>query len=166
MDLIYNLLDDRKLIFCFEGDESSKEGEHVAAYLWASSPLPAESEVNVIFTFGLQNQILDNFVCFRGTSRRFNALCPKWGFRRLISKKSLMDGGNGYIVDDNCVFGGEVFVMKPGKRVVERLCLLTTPTPPYIRQFKLSSFSKLEAVCTSHHLLSGNLRWCVRIYIN
>lgn len=60
-------------------------------------------------------------MCRIGKSRRFNALSPKGGFPGLITKKRLMDPRNGYIVDDNCVFGGEVFVMKPKTRVVECL---------------------------------------------
>lgn len=35
-----------------------------------------------------------------------------WGFDELLSLDTLNDASNGYLVDDCCVFGAEVFVVK------------------------------------------------------
>lgn len=45
-------------------------------------------------------------------SSQFNSLFTKRGFTKLISKKTLIDPSKGYVVDDCCVFGAEVFVIK------------------------------------------------------
>ena len=44
--------------------------------------------------------------------KRFHGMKTTWGFARLLSHETLKDPCNGYIVDDSCVFGAEVFVIK------------------------------------------------------
>jgi hypothetical protein len=36
----------------------------------------------------------------------------EWGFEQLISLDELFDSSNGYLVEDSCVFGAEVFVIR------------------------------------------------------
>ncbi|EYU36702.1 hypothetical protein MIMGU_mgv1a025314mg, partial [Erythranthe guttata] len=105
--------------------EGIKDNNYVSVYLamTETSSLPANWEVNAIFTIFLLNQISDKYMCFRGKLRRFNQLKSTWGFSKLITKKKLRDELNGYIVDDSCVFGAEVFVVK-SERVVECVSLL------------------------------------------
>ncbi|EYU41021.1 hypothetical protein MIMGU_mgv11b020273mg, partial [Erythranthe guttata] len=45
-------------------------------------------------------------------TRRFLEMKTQWGFSKFISKKVMSEESNGYIVDDTCVFGPEVFVVK------------------------------------------------------
>ncbi|KAI3459809.1 hypothetical protein Pfo_016472 [Paulownia fortunei] len=145
-----------KLIIYPDGHESENDGKHISVYLAmvGTSSLPVDWEVNAIFSFFLFNQISDKYLCFRGKVRRFHAMKPKWGFSKLISKKSLTDQSNGYLVDDNCVFGAEVFVNER-QRVIECVSLLKVSVP-YKRDWKISKFSKLEDVWTSEVFFSGD----------
>ncbi|KAH6778726.1 hypothetical protein C2S52_009963 [Perilla frutescens var. hirtella] len=135
-----------KLIIYLDGLESEKEGDsdHVCVFVAAAgtSSLPVDWEINAIFTIFLYNQISDNYLCFRGKPRRFHEMKPKWGFTKLISKKFLTDPCNGYIVEDTCVFGAEVFVNKT-QRVIERLSLLNKTCRNYKREWTISHSSKM-----------------------
>ncbi|KAH6786553.1 hypothetical protein C2S52_006105 [Perilla frutescens var. hirtella] len=146
------------------GKKKEEDGEHVCVCLSASGTkaLPVDWEIDAIFTFLLYDQISNSYVCFRGMSQRFNALNPKWRISKLISKKSLMDSNNGYVVDDNSVFGAEVFVIK-SQRINECLSLLKE-TAPCKRDWKLSSFSKLLCVWNSGEFVVGNHKWNVVLY--
>ncbi|KAI3459811.1 hypothetical protein Pfo_016474 [Paulownia fortunei] len=155
-----------RLIIYPDGHKSEKEGNHISVYLamTGTSSLPVHWEVNAIFSIFLFNQILNNYLCFRGKMRRFHAMKPEWGFSKLISKKSLTDESNGYLVDDNCVFGAEVFVIK-SQQVIERLSLMKV-TCPYKRDWKISEFSKLKDVWTSEVFSSGDHQWKIELYPN
>ncbi|KAI3459821.1 hypothetical protein Pfo_016484 [Paulownia fortunei] len=155
-----------RLIIYPDGHESENDGKHISVYLAmaGTSSLPVDWEVNAIFSFFLLNQISDKYLCFRGKIRRFHAMKPKWGFSKLISKKSLTDQSNGYVVDDNCVFGAEVFVNK-SQRVIECVSLLKV-TVPYKRDWKISKFSELEDVWTSEEFSVGGHQWKIELYPN
>ncbi|KAI3459822.1 hypothetical protein Pfo_016485 [Paulownia fortunei] len=154
-----------RLIIYPDGQESENDDKHISVYLAmaGTSSLPVDWEVNAIFSFFLLNQISDKYLCFRGKMRRFHAMIPKWGFSKLISKKSLTDQSNGYLVDDNCVFGAEVFVNK-SQRVIE--CVSLKITVPYKRDWKISKFSELEDVWTSEEFSVGGHQWKIELYPN
>lgn len=90
--------------------------------------------------------------------RRFNAINPKSGFPKLISKTNLVDPRNGYVVEDSCVFGAEVCVITQTKRITECLCL-QKPQAPLKREWKLSKFSRLEGVWKSEEFAVGSHKW-------
>ncbi|KAL3824138.1 hypothetical protein ACJIZ3_020167 [Penstemon smallii] len=99
-----------KLIFYPNGEESENEDDDYIAVNLAladTSSLHSRWEVNAIFSIFLYNQKSDNFLAMRGPTRRFHEVKTEWGFPKFISKKSLIDPSNGYLVNDNCVFGAE-----------------------------------------------------------
>jgi hypothetical protein len=65
-----------------------------------------------------------------GRLRRFHKLMTECGFARLLSHDTLNDSSNGYLVDDTCVFGVEVFVIK-GTCRGEILSMVNQPQPNY-----------------------------------
>ncbi|KAL7128061.1 hypothetical protein ABFS83_14G290700 [Erythranthe nasuta] len=145
--------------------EGIKDNNYVSVHLamTETSSLPANWEVNVIFTIFLLNQISDKYMCFRGKLRRFNQLKSTWGFSKLITKKKLRDESNGYIVDDSCVFGAEVFVVK-SERVME--CVSLLKVYPQKRQLKIPDLSGTGACKTSEEFSSGDYKWRVLLYPN
>ncbi|KAK6127969.1 hypothetical protein DH2020_038271 [Rehmannia glutinosa] len=158
-----------RLVIYPDGKMNEEEGNHVSVYLAmvGTSSLPVDWEVNAVFSIFLYNQILDNYSCFRGKAQRFHAIKSKWGFSKMISKKSLTDESNGFLVDDSCVFGAEVFVIQSQQRVFECVSLLKVPNP-YKRDWKISRFSKLRDVWTSKNLqpdITSELRK-IKLYPN
>ncbi|EYU41022.1 hypothetical protein MIMGU_mgv1a024200mg [Erythranthe guttata] len=104
-----------KLIIYPNGDNIvGKDSGYVSVYLAIAdtSSLPTNWEVNVVFNIFLFNQISANYLCSLGRTRCFQPMKSEWGFSKFISKKIMSEPSNGYLVDDNCVFGVEVFLVK------------------------------------------------------
>ncbi|KAG8366333.1 hypothetical protein BUALT_Bualt17G0068900 [Buddleja alternifolia] len=153
-----------RLILYPNGRDDGNKEDHISVYLAIAdtSSLPARWEVNAIFSIFLLNQKLDNFLSLRGRIRRFHAVNPEWGFSKFISKKSFTDPCNGYLVDDNCVFGAEVFVIK-SQGAVECLSNLK-PGNPYKHSINISNFSKLGNLWNSENFVLGDRTWSIRVY--
>ncbi|KAL3641568.1 hypothetical protein CASFOL_012383 [Castilleja foliolosa] len=101
-----------------------------------------------------KSMLLSRFVCLI-IARRFHALNQEWGFNKFLSKKDLTDPSNGYIVNDKCVFGAEVFVNE-NKAVAECMFLKSVDKElPYKREFKLTNFSSLKGEWSSEKFTFG-----------
>ncbi|XP_042064176.1 MATH domain and coiled-coil domain-containing protein At3g58250-like [Salvia splendens] len=68
----------------------------------------------------------------------------------------------GYIVDDVCVFGAEVFVLKT-QLVVECLSLVQN-SATITRDWKIYGFSKLVDLWVSEEFVVANHKWRVQVY--
>lgn len=81
-----------------------------------------------------------------GKERRFHGLKLEWGFDKFIPLEVFNDASNGYLVDDTCVFGAEVFVKEKNLVRGESLSVIkNTSTCNYKYAWKIENFSKLEA---------------------
>ncbi|KAH6778363.1 hypothetical protein C2S52_006104 [Perilla frutescens var. hirtella] len=145
---------------------AAKIDDNISVYLAmvGTTTLPAGWEVNAFFNFFLYNHISDNYLCFRGKTRRFHAINSEWGYSKLISKKLLTDPSNGYLFNDNCVFGAEVFVIKK-EPAVEHVSLLDF-TAQCKHQWEISEFSKQENVWSSEEFFAGGYNWQIILYPN
>lgn len=47
-----------------------------------------------------------------GRTRRYHQMRTEWGFSKLLSLHTFEDSTNGYLLDDSCLLGVEVFVIK------------------------------------------------------
>lgn len=69
------------------------------------------------------------------------------GFDKLIPLDEFTDASHGYLIDDTCVFGAEVFVLKETRiskgESVSRIQLPRTNK----HVWKVENFSKLDAKC-------------------
>ncbi|EYU25540.1 hypothetical protein MIMGU_mgv1a023300mg [Erythranthe guttata] len=107
-----------------------------------TSSLPTNWEVNVVSNIFLFNQISGHYHYSPGITRRVQTMKFEWGLSKFISKEILSDPSNGYLVNDTCVFGAEVFVIER-QAAVECLSLDNVDTC-YKHDLKISDFSKLE----------------------
>uniref|UniRef100_A0A9I9EHU5 MATH domain-containing protein n=1 Tax=Cucumis melo TaxID=3656 RepID=A0A9I9EHU5_CUCME len=74
-------------------------------------------EVNVVFTFLIYDNLKDKYLTVQdGKIRCFHAMKTEWGFEKLVSLDTFNDASNGLLVDDCCVFGVDIFVMKCNDR--------------------------------------------------
>ncbi|KAL3825424.1 hypothetical protein ACJIZ3_021453 [Penstemon smallii] len=154
-----------RLIFNFN------DGDNIAVNLAVSdtSSLPTRWEINAVFSIFLYNQKSNKFYSIRwrcvplsGRARRFHALKQEWGFPKFISKKSLMDQSNGYLVNDNCVFGAEVFVINIQSAFE---CLsISKDGKPYEQCWKIPKFSQLGNEWVSEDFLTGDHKWYMKVY--
>ena len=82
----------------------------------------------------------------------------EWGFDQFLPLKTFEDSSKGYLVKDCCVFGAEVFVIKPsGKREV--LSMLKKPANGF-STWKIQYFSKLDKNSTLYKTFTaGGRSW-------
>ncbi|KAL9162536.1 hypothetical protein ABFS82_07G096300 [Erythranthe guttata] len=155
-----------KLIIYPNGDNNVEKdcSDYVSVHLAMgdTSSLPINWEVNVVFSIFLFNQISANYLSSLGITRRFLEMKSQWGLSKFISKEILLDPSNGYLVDDMCVFGAEVFVIKR-EAVTERLYLKNFDIP-YKHDFKISNFSKLQGVWESETFTAGDQEWKICLH--
>ncbi|KAL7145562.1 hypothetical protein ABFS83_07G092600 [Erythranthe nasuta] len=155
-----------KLIIYPNGDNNigKDSSDYVSVHLAMrdTSSLPANWEVNVVFSIFLFNQISANYLSSLGITRRFLEMKSQWGLSKFISKKILLDPSNGYLVDDKCVFGAEVFVV--ARETVTECLYLKNVDIPYKHDFKISNFSKLQAAWESEKFTAGDQDWNICLY--
>ncbi|KAK7836497.1 ubiquitin carboxyl-terminal hydrolase 12 [Quercus suber] len=106
-----------KLVIYPNGNKIKNANEHVSLYLAieAADSLPPGWEVHAVFRFFLLDQTRDNYLIIQDTTKkekRFRGMKLEWGLDKAISIKAFNDVSNGFLVDDTCVFGAEVFVCK------------------------------------------------------
>ncbi|KAF4355813.1 hypothetical protein G4B88_024983 [Cannabis sativa] len=106
----------RQLSIFPNGDtENGGEGHmSVSLELLNSKSLPTGWEVHALFTFFLYDQIRDQYVTSQGNAKlmRFHSMRTEWGIPKYIELETFNDGSNGYLVNESCTFGAEVFVVK------------------------------------------------------
>ncbi|KAL2319946.1 hypothetical protein Fmac_028915 [Flemingia macrophylla] len=123
-------------------------------------------EVNVnlkLFVFDKKN---NNYLTVQdddGTVRKFHEMKTEWGFDQLLLLETLSDPSKGYLVEDSCAFGAEVFVIKHSDKW-ESLSMVKEPTHGTFT-WKIHKFSTLdEASCLSKPFTVGGREWKLRVH--
>ncbi|CAI9776381.1 unnamed protein product [Fraxinus pennsylvanica] len=152
-----------KLIIYPEGRRAEDGANHVSAYLVVENKSKQDAgwELNAFVSIFLFNRKLDTYV-FKKGQRRFHLLNPEWGFSKFIMKETLTNPSNGYLVDDSCVFGAEVFVVK-NEGIRECMSILKV-TNSFKHELKISKFSELEKEWNSQEFNVGDHKWKVCVY--
>ncbi|PON38420.1 E3 ubiquitin-protein ligase SIN-like [Trema orientale] len=161
-----------KLIFYPNGDKKNNGENYISLYLAIveTETLHVGWEVNVNFKLFVYDHLEDKYLTIQDTNgtdvKRFHEMKTKWGFGQFMSLVTFKDPSIGYLVDDSCVFGAEVFVVTH-TRSWESLSLVQ-PLP--IGQ-KLSTIWEIEnftevgkVVHESDKFTLGGKEWYLRIY--
>ncbi|GMY23311.1 MATH domain and coiled-coil domain-containing protein At2g05420-like isoform X1, partial [Fagus crenata] len=142
--------------------------DHISLYLEILDieKYPLGWEVNASFNLFVFDQKRDKFLTNQdvdGTIRRFHDVKTEWGFNKFLSLISFNLQCNGYLVNDCCVFGAEVFVHeRSGKR--EFLSMIKEP-PNGVMTWKLENFSALNKVAYYSQVFPvGDLKWKLLLY--
>ncbi|KAJ4726264.1 Ubiquitin carboxyl-terminal hydrolase [Melia azedarach] len=156
-----------KMHIYLNGDTLMKVTDHISIYLElaeTAGSLPTGWEVNAIINFFIYNQIEDKYFGLQdGRVKRFHAMNRRWGVAKFIDLKTFKNPLNGYVVDDSCVFGAEVYIVKNTFKG-ERLSMMTDP-PIYKYTWKVKNFSALASK-TYESASFGCYNWKVSLYPN
>ncbi|KAL3714553.1 hypothetical protein ACJRO7_006468 [Eucalyptus globulus] len=150
-----------KLILYPNGDKSRNGEDHISIYLAISgmNPLQLGGPIHVAIRFSLYDQICDRYLTQQGRVTRFHALKAEWGVPRYMPLKTFANPSNGYLVDDTCIFGVEVFVIK-SSGVGE--CLTLKASASYTHQWKIWRLPSLgEDYLYSDVFTVGDHKWKV-----
>ncbi|XP_024022016.1 uncharacterized protein LOC112091783 isoform X2 [Morus notabilis] len=149
--------------------DKNKDGEgHISIYLEMldTSSLHAGWEVNAIFNFFVFDQLRDKYVSPQDvTVRRFHCLKTQWGIVKFIDLESFNDPSNGYLVNDTCSFGVEVFVVKTTTKA-ESLSMINNPLTRKIA-WTFPNVSKTKCQCyETEPFVAGDYKWRFLLYPN
>ncbi|KAI4335057.1 hypothetical protein L6164_013739 [Bauhinia variegata] len=159
-----------KLIFYPKGKKSKNVKDHISLYLAleGTSSLRPGWEICATFRLFLLDQNNDKYFVVQdsvGKERRFHKMKSEWGFDEFIPLSTFNEDSNGYLVDDTCVFGAEVFVCRErntGKG--ESLVMIKDPIA-YKHFWIVTNFSEMQKECyDSTPFTAGNLKWKIKFY--
>ncbi|XP_028766513.1 uncharacterized protein LOC114724340 [Neltuma alba] len=160
-----------RMIVYLRGHSEANKDKYISLYLAVAETqddeLPVGWEVWVNFNLFVHDQTNDKYLVVQGSQNRLKRFCSaksEWGFDEFLSMDSFKDTKNGYLVDDSCTFGAEVFVAKcSGKRE----CVSTVLKPPSYETYiwKLENFSQIKTdFCYSESFTAGGTKWKLKFY--
>lgn len=181
----YVLFACRKLVLYPNGNKSKNTKEHVSVYLALadSSSLDPGWEVCAVFRLYLLDQNKDNYLilqgrlvtsfhlfnfsvfssyafCLVGKERRFHAVKREWGFDKFIATGTFSDASNGYLMEDTCMFGADVFVSKERSSGRGECLSMIKDATSSKHVWKIENFSKLDKESyDSNPFFAGDRKW-------
>ncbi|KAH8501885.1 hypothetical protein H0E87_016600 [Populus deltoides] len=159
-----------KLVLYPNGNKSNNVKDHISLYLAMvdASSLPRGWEVNVIFRLFLLDQNKDSYLVIQdaaGKERRFHGLKLECGFDQFIKLSTFNDARYGFVLEDTCVLGAEVFVC--GERSRGKGEVLSMKKDPTASKYtwKIVNFSKLDEKRQESQIFStGDHQWKIVLY--
>ncbi|KAL6130580.1 hypothetical protein ACLB2K_068959 [Fragaria x ananassa] len=98
-----------------------------------------------------------------GDMKRFHKEKSAWGFAKLITLEAFKNSSNGYLVDDCCEFGAEVFVYSRNSEW-ESLAMVKEPSDGTFR-YEMENFSaKTQSSYDSKAFTVGERNWKLRVF--
>ncbi|WCJ18794.1 TRAF-like family protein [Euphorbia peplus] len=135
-----------KLVLYPNGNEKKNGKGHISLYLASTDENVTSSptHVHVLFSFFVYDHIRDNYLIIQdGEIKRYHVLRTENGFDQLVPLSEFNDPSNGYVIDDRCVFGAEVYIIKStSKPKAEEFSLVKNP-PNGTFTWKIDEFSTI-----------------------
>ncbi|KAE9609980.1 putative ubiquitinyl hydrolase 1 [Lupinus albus] len=159
-----------KLVLHPSGNKNKNVKDHVSLYLALdeATSLQPGWEIYVDFRLFLHDQNKDTYLVVQdviGNERRFHKLKVEWGFDQFIPLKDFNDGSKGYLVDDTCAFGAEVFVCRERSKDKGESLVMVKDAITYKHIWEVTNFSKLDSeFCLSKPFNAGNYKWNMKLY--
>ncbi|KAK7388061.1 hypothetical protein VNO78_22864 [Psophocarpus tetragonolobus] len=161
-----------KLVLYPSGNKSKNVKEHISLYLALddTSSLYHGWEIHVNFRFFLYDQNNDNYLVVQDTAskeRRFHKMKVEWGIDQVVPLKDFNLVSKGYLVEDTCAFGAEVFVCKERSTGKGECVAMMKEAITYKHLYEFDNLSKLESECSdSKPFNAGNFKWKIKLYPN
>ncbi|KAL6190768.1 hypothetical protein ACLB2K_037162 [Fragaria x ananassa] len=157
-----------KLVFYPNGNKGKNVKDHISLYLVMAGANTSQIHwgVQAVFRLFLLDQNTGNYLVFQEEKeRRFHAMKLDWGFDQFLSIKAFTEASNGFLVDDTCVLGAEVFVSKERSMGKGECLSMVKDAVMYKHVWKIDSFSKITTDCQdSKTFSSGEQKWKIQLY--
>ncbi|XP_050209018.1 uncharacterized protein LOC126659726 [Mercurialis annua] len=150
------------------GNKKRNGDGYISLYLLLSdsNQLTFNQEINVNFKLFIYDYIRDKYLTVQDADekvRRFHGSKKEWGFDKLVSVTDFKDESNGYLVDDCCIFGAEIFVIENANKG-ECLSMVKKPANNTYT-WTIAKFSELNL---SHNIsqvftIGGN-NWSITVH--
>ncbi|KAL0792410.1 hypothetical protein Bca101_063787 [Brassica carinata] len=119
-----------RLILYVTGNKTDGGHNHISLYVRIEDTncLPKGWEVNVDLKLFVYNHKQHKYLTVTdGTVKRYNDANKDWGFRQMIPLATFYNTNEGYIMQDTCSFGAEIFIVNPTHQQ-EKVTFM--PNPP------------------------------------
>ncbi|KAJ4723409.1 Ubiquitin carboxyl-terminal hydrolase 12 [Melia azedarach] len=151
------------LVLYPNGNKGKNVKNHISVYLGIANinSLSFGWEAYAIFRLFLLDQNKDIFLIVQdgmGNEKRFHRLKHEWGFDEFISFEDFNNASNGYLVEDTCIFGVEVFVKERNIAKGECLSVIKNSTS-FKHVWKIENFSYSSSYKESELFTAGNHKW-------
>ncbi|GMI78952.1 hypothetical protein like AT3G17380 [Hibiscus trionum] len=156
-----------RLVLYPTGNKKSNGSDYISLYLEIekTANLSLDWEANVDFKLFVFDQIRDQYLVIQDMEvpvRRFYEMKTEWGFSQFLSQKTFNDAANGYLVDDCCTFGAEVFEIQRTLKLEKSV--LKKPSGGTIT-WKMDNFSKLDQNSYKSPVVSiDDIKWNLKVY--
>ncbi|KAK9006681.1 hypothetical protein V6N11_019015 [Hibiscus sabdariffa] len=159
-----------RLVLYPNGNKRSNGSGYISLYLEIvtekTADLSLDWEVDVDFKLFVFDQIRDQYLALKDMEepvRRFYEMKKEWGFSQLLSQETFKNGDNGYLVEDRCIFGAELFIIEPTPKLGQ-LSMIKNPSEGTIT-WKIENFSSLHQKFYSSPVKSvGDTKWYLMVY--
>ncbi|KAA8545762.1 hypothetical protein F0562_020787 [Nyssa sinensis] len=157
-----------KLCLYPNGNTKRNVNDHISLSLLISDTkdFPLVWELNVEFKLFIFNHIKGEYLTVQdgdGRISRFHGMKTELGFDQFLSLETFKDSSHGFLVDDCCLFGAEVFVIKYTGRG-ECLSMIKEPKANF-HTWKVQNFSTItEASVSSEVFKIGERKWALCLY--
>ncbi|XP_050374093.1 uncharacterized protein LOC126791661 [Argentina anserina] len=157
-----------KLVFYPNGNKNKNVKDHISLYLVMAGANTSQNHwgVHAVFRLFLLDQNTGNYlVCQEEKERHFHAMKLDQGFDQFLSVKAFNEASNGFLVDDTCVFGAEVFVSKERSMGKGECLSMVKDAVMYKHVWKINNFSSIKTDCHESKTFShGNQQWKIQLY--
>ncbi|KAK9934086.1 hypothetical protein M0R45_021243 [Rubus argutus] len=157
-----------KLVFYPNGNKSKNVKDHISLYLVIAGANTSQIfwGVHAVFRLFLLDQNTGNYLVFQEqTERRFHGMKLDWGFDMFLPLKAFTESSNGFLMDDTCVFGAEVFVSKEKNMGRGERLSMVKDAVMNKHVWKIDNFSKMVTEChDSKTFSSGDQKWKIQLY--
>ncbi|XP_022775874.1 uncharacterized protein LOC111317724 [Durio zibethinus] len=153
-----------RLLLYPSGDQERNGSNHISLYLKIMYPPP---EMNALLIFFIYDQLKDKYLSIQDVEvRQFNKTNRVWGLSQLVSLDCFRNTSNGFLVNDSCVFGVEVFDIKCDAFEVQGAYLRTLRQQSEI--VKIWTVEKLSELKETGHFSEqfsvGGYNWKFHLY--
>ncbi|KAH9685455.1 TRAF-like family protein [Citrus sinensis] len=143
--------------------------DHLSLYLKIDDSNPHSDgtwNVNVYYKLFVYDQLSNQYLVVQDAKapmRGFDRRKGEWGFGKFLDLATFNEPSNGYLVDESCVFGAEVYVVKPTGSE-EILSFVSEPDDGTYR-FTIPAFGSVgDTVQRSGEFTVGERNWQLVVY--
>ncbi|KAM5568571.1 hypothetical protein ABKV19_016231 [Rosa sericea] len=160
-----------KLVLFPSGNKKHNVNDHISLYLEMGGQKAIEtgSIVTVDYKFFLLNRQKEKktYLVLEDANKKEKKYCfyrtivgGLAGFDRFISIEDFTDAFNGYLIDDTCEFGADVFVSKSRRKGKGERVSMNLNTIMYKHTWKVTDFSKLDTPSCSQPFTAADQKYC------
>ncbi|KAI7757462.1 hypothetical protein M8C21_003194 [Ambrosia artemisiifolia] len=152
------------------GNDDENGAGHISLYVVICDTESCSKgwEVCVDVCFFVYDHIHQNYVTFQdvnGRRTRFHETNMTWGFDKLIPLESFVESKNGYLLNDSCVFGVEVFAVSEFTKMDRCLLMTKPPITMNTHTWTINYFSGVkENILYSEVFKVGKVKWKLILY--